>query len=194
MGQDSAARLRKIPSLTGTAPPLDFNRLPSDPVTMFYSWLDAALAAGVAEPLAAMLATVDDDGVPDSRTLLLKDVDEQGWAFAGLASSRKGQQLARNPSAALNLWWQPMARAVRVRGIVMEATPAESHADLAARSPAAQADVRPSDWRLWRIRPNRVEFWQDATDRRHIRITYTRDSEGWTLEEAPPGGAQVQRP
>ncbi|NKE09633.1 MULTISPECIES: pyridoxine/pyridoxamine 5'-phosphate oxidase [Kocuria] len=181
MGKNSAARLRTIPSLTGSAAPPDLEHLPSEPVTMFYSWLDAALAAGVAEPLAATVATVDDDGVPDSRTLLLKDVDEHGWAFAGLASSRKGRQLAHNPSAALNLWWQPMARAVRVRGVVVEADEAQTRADLEARSPAARDDVNPDDWRLWRIDPSRMEFWQGAADRRHTRIVYRRTQDGWSV-------------
>lgn len=182
MSKNTAAYLRKIPSLTGTAPEVDVRQLPQDPIELFYSWLQSALKAGVPEPLAATLATVDDDGVPDSRTLLLKDVDRHGWAFAGLASSRKGSQLATHPAAALSLWWQPQTRAVRVRGDVVEASREESEADLAARSPAARADVAAGDWRLWRIRPTRIEFWQGAEDRRHLRIIYRRSgSDGWQL-------------
>lgn len=98
-----ADRLRTIPSLTGTAPGLDLDALPSDP-------------------------------------------HERGWAFAGTASSRKAQQLAANPAAALSLWWQPQMRAVRVRGPVVAATPQECEADLAARSPQARA-VPPGEWR-----------------------------------------------
>ena len=122
----------------------------------------------------------DADGVPDSRTLLLKDVDERGWAFAGTASSRKAAQLTANPAAALSLWWQPQMRAIRVRGPVVQASHAECEADLAARSPQARATVPPGEWRVWRVQPERIEYWQGSPDRQHIRIIYGRDGDGWT--------------
>ncbi|MFT4164715.1 MAG: pyridoxamine 5'-phosphate oxidase family protein [Microlunatus sp.] len=180
MTSDTAAKLRAIPSLTGTAPPVDLQQLPADPVTLFYEWLDAAIDARVPEPAAATLSTVDEHRMPDARTLIIKDVDAAGWAFAGTASSGKGHQLAAHPAAALNIWWQPLMRTVRLRGPVVEASPEESAADLAARSEAARSAVAPGDWRLWRIQPIRVEFWQGATDRRHLRIVYTFD-DGWDL-------------
>jgi pyridoxamine 5'-phosphate oxidase len=181
MAAMSAEDLRRIPSLTGTAPGIDHTRLPQDPMDLFEEWLDVAIKQGVPEPIAATLATVDDDGIPDARTLILKSVDTQGWAFAGAASSRKGQQLAACSSAALNLWWQPIARAVRVRGPVVEASSRECAADLAARSEAARAGVDPQDWRLWRLVPSRVEFWQGSPDRQHLRIVYTYDGD-WHLD------------
>lgn len=174
-----AAWLRARPALTGSAPALHPGSVPDDPLALFLNWITTAAEAGVAEPHAATLATVDADGVPDSRTLILKDVDERGWAFAGPRSSAKGQQLAANPAAALNFWWQPVLRAVRVRGPVREAASDESAADLAARSAAARAGVAEGDWVLWRIVPSRIEFWQGSTDRRHTRIVYTRDGSGW---------------
>lgn len=89
------------------------------------------------------LATVDAEGIPDARTLILKEVSARGWAFAGHRSSAKGQQLAAQPAAALNFWWQPLVRAVRVRGRVEQASADESAADLAARSPAAREGIAP---------------------------------------------------
>ncbi|BDZ46523.1 pyridoxine/pyridoxamine 5'-phosphate oxidase [Naasia aerilata] len=184
MTSDTAAWFRSIPSLTGAAPSPDLGRLPTDPVELFLAWLRVALEHGVPEPLATTLATVDAEGVPDSRTLILKDVDSRGWAFAGPASSGKGAQLASAPAASLNSWWQPLARAVRVRGPVVEASREESDADLAARHPAARAEVAAGDWTLWRVEAIRVEFWQGAADRRHLRIVYTRSESagrGWEL-------------
>lgn len=169
---DLAARLRALPSLTGTAPVHGLDALPQDPVALFVRWLDQAVAAGVPEPHAMTLATVDADGVPDARTLLLKGVDARGWAFAGPVSSRKGSQLRARPAAALAFWWPGVLRAVRVRGVVVEASRHESGADLAARSAAARADVPRGDWQLWRVVAARVEFWQGSADRRHIRIVY----------------------
>lgn len=172
--------LRAQPSLTGTPPALDLGTLSDDPVDLFVTWIRDAASAGVAELHAATLATVDEDGVPDARTLILKNVDGRGWAFATPRSSRKSDQLRARPAAALNFWWQPVMRAVRVRGAVQEATQAESEADFAARSAAARAGIAAEDWVLWRIVPTRVEFWQGSTDRRHTRIVYTSRAGTWT--------------
>lgn len=172
--------LRVQPALTGAAPPLPLAEVPDDPVSLFLDWIGTAATAGVPEPHAATLATVDDDGLPDARTLILKDVDERGWAFAGARSSRKAAQIAVHPAAALNFWWQPLVRAVRVRGQVQEAPAEESAADLAARSAAARAGVGPGEWVLWRIIATRVEFWQGSPERDHTRLVYERTETGWT--------------
>lgn len=179
MGEPLGAWLRVQPTLTGAAPAFDAGAAPEDPVTLFREWLRAAAGAGVAEPHAMTLATVDADGIPDARTLILKDVGAEGWAFAGTTSSRKGRQLAVHPAAALTFWWQPVLRAVRVRGPVAEASRADSLADLAARSPAAREDVDPDEWALWRVVPTRVEFWQGSIDRRHLRLVYEREDGRW---------------
>ncbi|WP_337026741.1 pyridoxine/pyridoxamine 5'-phosphate oxidase [Microbacterium sp. LB16] len=177
---DVRAWLRAQPALTGSAPPLELGDPPDEPVPLFLEWITAAVAAGILEPHAMTLATVDRDGMPDARTLILKDVDAQGWAFAGDRSARKAAQLRAQPSAALNFWWPPLMRAVRVRGDVHEATAAESRADLAARSAAARDGIDDDGWVLWRVVATRVEFWQGSPDRNHTRIVYRRAGEGWT--------------
>lgn len=122
---------------------------------------------------------MDGDGIPDARTLILKNVDAEGWSFAGARSSRKSQQIAARPAAALNFWWQPLRRAVRVRGMIREASPVESAADLAARSAEARGGIAAGEWVLWRIVATRVEFWQGSADRNHNRIIYRRAEGGW---------------
>ncbi|MDO5495169.1 MAG: pyridoxamine 5'-phosphate oxidase family protein [bacterium] len=176
----SAQSLRSLPSLRGTAPPLDLTDVPASPVAMFSQWLETAVGV-VPEPLACTVSTVGEDGVPDSRVLIVKSVDEDGWAFAGTASSRKGRQLEARPVAAVNFWWQQQVRAVRLSGPVAAASAEECEADLAARSESARAGVPDGDWRLWRVRPTRVEFWQGAQDRRHVRIVYELGTEGWSV-------------
>ncbi|KAA9156406.1 pyridoxamine 5'-phosphate oxidase [Microbacterium lushaniae] len=171
--------LRAQASLVGTAPPFDLASLPDDPVELFVAWIRHAADAGVAEPHAATLATVDADGRPDARTLILKDVGPRGWGVAGRRSSAKGAQLAAHPAAALDFWWQPVVRAVRVRGPVREGTRQESAADLAARSASARAGIPPEDWVLWWVEPAHVEFWQGAADRHHTRVLYERRDESW---------------
>lgn len=175
-----AAWLRSLPSLSGDAPALDLHLLPADPAALFGEWLSDAVARGVPEPHAMTLATVDADGMPDARTLILKDVSERGWAFAGHVRSAKARQLAANPAAALTFWWQPIVRAVRVRGRVVPASESESAADLAARSAAARAGIAPGEWMLWRVVPERVEFWQGRVDRNHVRIVFRLGAGGWS--------------
>jgi pyridoxamine 5'-phosphate oxidase len=170
----------------GSSPTLDLSSLPDDPVVLFYEWLDEALSARVPEPQAMTVATVDADGTPDARTLIIKDVDERGWAFAGRRSSAASIELSTSPAAALNFWWPPLVRAIRVRGPVVEASREDSEADLAARSAAARADVEPGGWVLWRLRAERVEFWQGSPDRRHIRIVYSLVDGSWTLRSGSP--------
>jgi pyridoxamine 5'-phosphate oxidase len=177
-----ASWLRELPSLTGEAPPLDVRDVPADPVVLFRELLADAVARGVAEPHAMTLATVDAEGMPDARTLILKDVGEHGWAFAGHLRSAKAAQLAAHPAAALSFWWQSLMRAVRVRGRVLQASADEASADLAARSPAARAGIVEADWMLWRLVPERVEFWQGRRDRNHVRLVYRREAGGWTHE------------
>lgn len=181
MSLEMPHRLRALPALAGTPLGIDTAALPNEPLALFDAWLASAVEAGVAEAHAMTVATLDADGIPDARTLLLKRFGEAGWEFAGPASSRKGQQVAAHPVAALSFWWQPLVRAVRIRGEVVEASREDSEADLAARSPEAQRDVAPGDWRLWRVQPVRVEFWEGSTDRRHTRVVYERASEAWTL-------------
>ncbi|MCP2635847.1 pyridoxamine 5'-phosphate oxidase family protein [Microbacterium sp. HD4P20] len=185
MPSDTAAMLRGVPSLTGSPPPLDLTRLPPSPEELFLQWLSVALDDGVAEPLAMTLATVNANGMPDARLLILKDVGPAGWAFASERSSEKGRQLAAVPAAALSFWWQPQLRAVRVRGRVVEASPDESAADLARRPSAVRTSLDPGDWVLWRVVPDHVEFWQGSPDRRHVRLAYDRDDDGWTIARPP---------
>lgn len=173
---ETARWFRSFGTLRGTAPTFDLGHLPDHPTELFLDWLREAERAAVPEPLAATLATVGADGLPDARTLLIKDMTASGWAFAGPRSSAKASQLAANPVAALNFWWQPLLRAVRVRGSVVEASRSEIEAEIAARQTPTASD----DWMLWWIRPVRVEFWQGAVSRNHTRLVYESVAGHWT--------------
>ena len=81
-------------------------------------WAEAVADERVDEPDAMVLATVDSAGLPDARTVLLKDLHPGGFTFFSHTTSAKGRQLAGTPYAALVLLWHPMHRQVRVRGRV----------------------------------------------------------------------------
>jgi pyridoxamine 5'-phosphate oxidase len=119
----SLADLRREYALHG----LSEAEVDPDPIAQFRAWFDRATAAGVAEPNAMVLATATPDGRPSARVVLLKGVDERGFAFFTNYTSRKGQELAANPYAALTFFWTEIERQVRVEGAVVAVTPAESN-------------------------------------------------------------------
>lgn len=110
----------------------------NDPFALFETWLREAGAAEPNDPNAMTLATVDADGLPDARMVLLKGVDARGFVFYTNLESAKGRQLASNPKAALMFHWKSLRRVVRVRGIVEPVTDAEADAYFATRARPAQ--------------------------------------------------------
>ncbi|KAM3504745.1 hypothetical protein MY11210_008247 [Beauveria gryllotalpidicola] len=86
--------LRNTKVLEGPFPDLDFDKFPENPHDSFKLWFREAVAAGVREPHAMTVSTVDDQGHPDARILILKNVDARGWQFAVKSDSPKGKQLA----------------------------------------------------------------------------------------------------
>lgn len=133
-------RLRAEASIVGEGPPFHPSAAPDDPQELFREWLAAALDAGIAEPHAVTLSTVDEQGRPDARVLVLKDVTADGaFEIATGRESAKGTQLQGNPNVALTFYWTPLARSVRIRGVAAAASAAESTADFRARNAAAKA-------------------------------------------------------
>ena len=120
----SVADLRKEYMLNG----LSEADVDADPIRQFRVWFDQALAAGLAEPNAMTVATSTPDGRPSARMLLIKGVDERGFVFYTNYESRKGQELAGNPYAALVFYWAELERQVRIEGVVEQVSPAESDA------------------------------------------------------------------
>ena len=105
----------------------------NDPFSLFASWLLEAEKSEPNDPTAMALATVDGDGLPDVRMVLMKDFDEQGFVFYTNLDSAKGQELRGQPRAALLFHWKSLRRQVRVRGPVEAVTSAEADAYFASR-------------------------------------------------------------
>lgn len=104
-----------------------------DPIDQFQQWFDEAVQSGVSEPNAMTVATVDADGQPSARILLLKGIEDGGFVFFTNYESRKGAQLAANPRAALVFWWEVLERQVRVEGVVERIDAASSDAYFESR-------------------------------------------------------------
>jgi pyridoxamine 5'-phosphate oxidase len=99
-------------------PPLDVASLAATPQAQFERWLAGAVAAGMQEPTAMALGTVDANGRPSVRVVLFKGFEDGGFSFYTHYDSRKARALAANPFAAATFWWDRLERSVRVEGRV----------------------------------------------------------------------------
>jgi pyridoxamine 5'-phosphate oxidase len=97
-----------------------------DPLKQFAEWFAAAIAADIPDANAMSVATASSDGRPSVRIVLLKGFDERGFVFFTNYASRKGEQLAGNPHAAMVLWWVQFARQIRIEGSVEKTSREES--------------------------------------------------------------------
>ncbi len=106
------------------------NQAPELPLSLFKQWFADALETEQppVEPNAMMLATVDEQGQPHCRVLLLKGLDAAGFVFYSNYASAKGQQLAGQPRAAMTFFWPALERQIRIEGTVEQVTEAESDA------------------------------------------------------------------
>ena len=117
----------------------------SEPIGLFAEWLEAAKAGEPNDANAMTLATLDAEGVPDARIVLLKDVDGRGFTFFSNQESAKGEQLWAHPAAALVFHWKSLRRQVRVRGVVEPVSPAEADAYFASRARESRIGAWASD-------------------------------------------------
>ncbi|MCB1471699.1 MAG: pyridoxamine 5'-phosphate oxidase [Rhodobiaceae bacterium] len=105
----------------------------ADPFALFGEWFAEAQAHEINDPNAMAIATVDADGLPNVRMVLLKDWDADGFVFYTNLESAKGRELAGNPKAAIVMHWKSLRRQVRVRGPVLPVTGEEADAYYASR-------------------------------------------------------------
>jgi pyridoxamine 5'-phosphate oxidase len=110
----------------------------SDPIALFRAWMREAEAAELNDPNALALATATAEGVPSVRMVLLKGLDERGFAFYTNAESRKGLELAENSSAAMCFHWKSLRRQIRIEGRVAELPAADADAYFHSRSRGSQ--------------------------------------------------------
>ncbi len=130
----------------------------NDPFGLFAEWLKDAEKSEPNDPNAMTLATVDEEGLPNARMVLLKDFDEKGFVFYTNYESQKGQEIQATMKAALVFHWKSLRRQVRVRGIVEKVTTVEADAYFNSRP----RDSRIGAWASDQSRPLEGRFALEA--------------------------------
>jgi pyridoxamine 5'-phosphate oxidase len=118
--------------MTSKANEEDFTEA-SDPEALFNAWFDEAERTEINDANAMTLATVDGNGMPNARVVLLKGLDNRGFVFYTNFESAKGQELLANPKASLCFHWKSLRRQVRIRGAAEPVSSAEADAYYASR-------------------------------------------------------------
>ena len=126
----------------------------ADPNSLFAEWLREAEASEPNDPNALALATVDSQGMPNVRMVLLKGYDAEGFVFYTNFESAKGDELAAQPKAALLFHWKSLRRQVRVRGAVSVVSEAEADAYFASRARTSRLGA----WASQQSRPLESRF------------------------------------
>jgi pyridoxamine 5'-phosphate oxidase len=139
-----------------------------EPFALFAEWFAEAVQSEPNDPNAMALATVDADGLPDVRMVLMKGYDADGFVFYSHIASQKGRELAANPKAALLFHWKSLRRQVRIRGAVTPVSDEEADAYFATRPKQAQIGA----WASKQSQPLESRF--RASDRAGRRQTRHR--------------------
>lgn len=135
----------------------------ADPFAQFTHWLAEAVAAGLTEPNAMVLATAEVGGQPSARTVLLKGFDDRGFVFFTNYTSRKGRELTANPAASLLFPWYDLERQVAVVGSVLRVDRPESQRYFEVRPHAARVGA-------WASRQSRVVGSRDEIEERYAEL------------------------
>jgi pyridoxamine 5'-phosphate oxidase len=156
-----------------------------DPIEQVRVWIAAARDAGIYEPEAVTLATVDADGRPRARYVLMRGVDERGFGFFTNYRSAKARELEANPHAALTFGWLQIHRSVRVEGTVARLPESESDAYFATRPRAARASA-------WASPQSEVISSREELERAVAAVE--QRFEGTEIPRPPHWGGFVVRP
>jgi pyridoxamine 5'-phosphate oxidase len=149
---------------------LDETGVNPSPIEQFKAWFEEAQLAKVYEPNAMSIATSTKDGIPSTRMLLLKSVNEKGFTFFTNYLSKKGKHLNENPNACLLFFWGELERQVRIEGVVEKLTAEESD---------KYFQTRPIGSRLgaWVSPQSEVISGRDVLDKKHheFRVLHKHD-------------------
>ncbi len=191
------------------------SELPPHPIDLFNAWFRLALDKNIPEPNAMVLGTVNANGHPRSRVVLLKDYSMDGFVFFTNYLSDKGQEIDLHPNICLNFLWLEIEKQVRIEGIASKLSEHESTDYFNSRPDGSKIGaiiseqskpigsreeldqrlhkfdlssplIKPSHWGGYCITPTLIEFWQGRDNRLHDRIEYTLENKNWKYQRLQP--------
>ncbi|MEP7196887.1 MAG: pyridoxamine 5'-phosphate oxidase [Saprospiraceae bacterium] len=183
----------------------DFESADLNPINQFKSWLDDAIENGIEDATSMSLSTVNKQGRPSSRFVLLKNLSDKGIVFYTNYKSKKAEHIHVNPFVSINFYWKELERQVRIEGKAEKVSPLESKQYFDSRTMESRISaiaspqssiieskkslqekinylnhhveeiVCPDHWGGYLVKPDRIEFWQGRSNRLHDRLEYVLD-------------------
>lgn len=164
---------------------LDIKDLAQNPIVQFEYWFDEAVGANLPEPHAFMVSTVNTEGKPSARIVLLRNADENGFTFFTNYNSRKGQDIEAKPYASATFFWQQLQRQVRIEGTIEKVSAQESDEYFASRPRESQIGA-------WASNQSQVLESREALEQRVASLT--KEYEGKDIPRPPHWGGYRIKP
>lgn len=195
---------------------ISVDTMPENPLEALQTWVNQAIESEVEEPTAMNIATISSGKFPNSRVVLLKEINSEGLVFFTNYKSQKGQDIATNPNVAINFFWPELERQVRIHCVASKISSIESDTYFYSRPKASQlgaivsaqsAEIgkdedleskiteiiesnleikRPEHWGGYLLVPEYFEFWHGRASRIHDRVAYSKTTGAWIKKRLSP--------
>ncbi len=195
---------------------ISVDTMPENPLEALQTWVNQAIESEVEEPTAMNIATISSGKFPNSRVVLLKEINSEGLVFFTNYKSQKGQDIATNPNVAINFFWPELERQVRIHCVASKISSVESDTYFYSRPKASQlgaivsaqsAEIgkdedleskiteiiesnleikRPEYWGGYILVPEYFEFWHGRASRIHDRVAYSKTTGAWIKKRLSP--------
>ena len=195
---------------------ISVDTMPENPLEALQTWVNQAIESEVEEPTALNIATISSGKFPNSRVVLLKEINSEGLVFFTNYKSQKGQDIATNPNVAINFFWPELERQVRIHCVASKVSDLDSDTYFYSRPKTSQVGAivsvqsaeigkdedleskiteiiesnleikRPEYWGGYVLVPEYFEFWHGRASRIHDRVAYSKTTGAWIKKRLSP--------
>lgn len=163
----------------------DKQHIPDNPLKLMEEWLEMAMQSGIREANAFLLSTSSEDNQPDSRVLLLRDIEEGGLSFFTNYLSKKAKDMKSNPKVCLNFYWKELDRQVRIHANINELPAEDSDSYFASRPRESQIGA-------WASLQSSILRGREELEEKIIE--YSKKFEGMDVPRPPHWGGYIAMP
>jgi pyridoxamine 5'-phosphate oxidase len=195
---------------------ISVDTMPENPLEALQTWVNQAIESEVEEPTAMNIATISSGKFPNSRVVLLKEINSEGLVFFTNYKSQKGQDIATNPNVAINFFWPELERQVRIHCVASKVSDLDSDTYFYSRPKTSQVGAivsaqsaeigkdedleskiteiiesnleikRPEYWGGYILVPEYFEFWHGRASRIHDRVAFSKTTGAWIKKRLSP--------